>query len=122
MFSTAVENLDQMERDGYFAFAREGWGIVERIVNEFSEDDVRALGDNVVTILTTVRNMTQPEIMAMANNAIGAIQEIPPETETPSVLSLLRELSSAKTRRGMARMINLLQVLDEQPVNTKTNN
>ena len=116
VFSTVVENLDQMEHDGYFSFAREGWGIVERIVNEFSEDDVKALGDNVVTILTTVRNMIQPEIMTMANNAIGAIQEIPPETETPSVLSLLRELSNQETRRGMARMINLLQVLDEQPV------
>lgn len=115
VFSTAVENLDQMERDGYFAFAREGWGILERIVAEFSEEDVKALGDNVVTILTTVRNMTQPEIMTMANNAIGVIQEVPPETETPSAISLLRELSNPKTRRGMARMINLLQVLDEQP-------
>jgi uncharacterized protein YjgD (DUF1641 family) len=115
VFSTAVENLDQMEQDGYFAFAREGWGIVEQIVTEFSEEDVKALGENIVTILTTVRNMTQPEIMAMANNAIGAIQEVPPEIETPSMLSLLRELSNAKTRRGMARMINLLQVLDEQP-------
>ncbi len=121
VFSTAVENLDQMERDGYFAFAREGWGILERIVAEFSEEDVKALGDNVVTILTTVRNMTQPEIMTIANNAIGAIQEVPPESETPSVLSLLRELSNPKTRRGMARMINLLKVLDEQPNKSNPN-
>jgi uncharacterized protein YjgD (DUF1641 family) len=121
VFSTAVENLDQMERDGYFAFAREGWGILERIVAEFSEEDVKALGDNVVTILTTVRNMTQPEIMTMANNAIGVIQEVPPETETPSAISLLRELSNPKTRRGMARMINLLQVLDEQPSKPNSN-
>ena len=121
VFSTAVESLDQMERDGFFGFAREGWGILERVVTEFSEEDVRALGNNVVTILTTVRNMTQPEIMAMANNAIGAIQEVPPETKTPSAFSLLRELSNPKTRRGMARMINLLQVLDEQPNNSNTN-
>jgi uncharacterized protein YjgD (DUF1641 family) len=115
VFSTAVVNLDQLERDGYFSFAREGWGILERIVNEFSEDDVKALGDNIVTILTTVRNMTQPEIMALANNAIGAIQEPPPETEAPSLFSLLRELSNPQTRRGMAKMINLLQVIDKQP-------
>jgi uncharacterized protein YjgD (DUF1641 family) len=114
VFSTAVENLEKMEQDGYFAFAREGWGIMERVVTEFSEDDVRALGDNIVTILTTVRNMTQPEIMALANNAIGAIQEVPPEEKVPSTLSLLRELSNPKTRRGMARMINLLKALDEQ--------
>jgi len=121
VFSTTVESLDQMERDGYFAFAKEGWGILERIVTEFSEEDVKALGDNMVTILSTVRNMTQPEIMAMANNAIGAIQEVPPEAKTPSTLSLLRELSNPKTRRGMARLINLLQVLDEQPNQSKKN-
>jgi uncharacterized protein YjgD (DUF1641 family) len=121
VFSTAVENLEKLEQDGYFAFAREGWGIMERIVTEFSEQDVKALGDNIVTILTTLRNMTQPEIMAMANNAIGAFQEIPPETETPSILSLLRELSNPQTRRGMARMINLLKALDEQPNNTNQN-
>lgn len=121
VFSTTVEQLDEMERAGYFAFAREGWGIMERIVTEFSEEDVKALGDNVVTILTTVRNMTQPEIMTMANNAIGAIQEVPPEEKTPSTLSLLRELSNPKTRRGMARMINLLQVLDDQPDKPKSN-
>jgi uncharacterized protein YjgD (DUF1641 family) len=117
VFSTTVEQLDEMEQAGYFSFAREGWGILERIVTEFSEDDVKALGDNVVTILTTVRNMTQPEIMALANNAIGAIQEVPPADKTPSTLSLIRELSQPKTRRGMARMINLLQVLDDQPEN-----
>jgi uncharacterized protein YjgD (DUF1641 family) len=121
VFSTTVENLETLERAGYFSFAREGWGIMERIVAEFSEEDVKALGDNIVTILTTVRNMTQPEIMAMANNAIGAIQTVPPETKTPSVLSLLRELANPKTRRGMARMITLLQVLDEQPNPTNTN-
>ena len=121
VFSTAVENLDKMERVGYFAFAREGWGIVERIVTEFSEDDVKALGDNIVLILTTIRKMTQPEIMALANNAIGVIQETPSEVETPSVMSLFREISNPQTRRGFARLINLLQVLDEQSSQSSTN-
>jgi uncharacterized protein YjgD (DUF1641 family) len=113
VFNYAVEQLDQFERDGYFEFAREGWKIMERIVTEFSEEDVRALGDNVVTILNTVRNMTQPEIMALANNAVGAIQEDLPETEKVSTWALLRELGDPKVRRGMARMINLLKALDE---------
>jgi len=114
VFNFVVERLDQFERDGYFDFARESWNIVERIVSEFNEDDVRALGDNVVTILNTVRNMTQPEIMALANNAVGAIQEEIPKTEKVSTWKLLRELGDPKVRRGMARMINLLKALDEQ--------
>lgn len=114
VFNYTVEQLDQFERDGYFDFARESWRIVERVVTEFSQEDVRALGDNVVTILNTVRNMTQPEIMSLANNAVGAIQEELPDSEKVSTWALLRELGNPKVRRGMARMINLLKALDEQ--------
>ena len=62
--------------------------------------------------------MTQPEIMALANNAVGAIQEDIPETERISPWALLKELSNPKVRRGMVRMINLLKALDDQ-ANTK---
>ncbi len=121
VFNTAVEELDRLERQGYFSFAREGLLILERIVTEFSGDDVRALGDNIVTILTTVRNMTQPEIMTLANNAIGAIQEEIPETKKVSTWTLLREFGNPKVRRGMARMINILKALDEQEISINNN-
>jgi uncharacterized protein YjgD (DUF1641 family) len=110
-FHNAVETLDRLEREGYFSFAEEGWKILERIVDEFDEEDVRALGDNIVTILTTVRNMTQPEILALANNAITAMspQE---EVRDVSTLQLLRELRDPQVRRGMARLLNMVKALD----------
>jgi len=112
-FGTTVETLDRMEQEGYFAFTQEGWRIVERIVSEFSEEDVRALGDNVVTILTTVRNMTQPEILSLANNAISAINPQEP-VEDISTLRLIRELGDPRVRRGMARLLNMVKALDDQ--------
>jgi uncharacterized protein YjgD (DUF1641 family) len=116
MFNQIVEKLDVMERQGYFNFAREGWQIAERVVEEFDEEDVRALGDNIVTILTTIRRMTQPEIMALANNAIGAISEVPVDTpEKVSTLDLLRELSDPQVRRGMVRLLGMVKVLADQP-------
>jgi uncharacterized protein YjgD (DUF1641 family) len=114
VFNFTVEELDRMERQGYFGFAREGFHILDRIVSEFNENDVRALGDNIVTILTTIRNMTQPEIMALANNALGAFKQDIPEPDKISTWALIRELGNPKVRRGMARMINLLKALDEQ--------
>lgn len=120
-FSDMVETLDRLEREGYFNFMREGWGIIERIVHEFNEDDVRALGDNVVAILTTVRSMTQPEILSLADQAISAIQPSAAEEENVSTLALLRELSDPKVRRGMSRMLNLLKALADQPTNQTPN-
>jgi len=120
-FSDMVETLDRLEREGYFTFMREGWGIVERIVQEFNEDDVRALGDNIVAILKTVRRMTQPEILSLADQAISAIQPSAAEAEDVSTLALLRELSDPKVRRGMSRMLNLLKALADQPTNQTPN-
>jgi uncharacterized protein YjgD (DUF1641 family) len=116
MFNQIVEKMDEMERAGYFDFAREGWRIAERVVDEFSEEDVRALGDNIVTILTTIRSMTQPEIMALANNAIGAISEDPDDTpENVSTWALLKEMSDPQVRRGMMRLLGMVKILAEQP-------
>ena len=115
VFNQAVVKLDQMEREGYFDFARAGWTIVERIVEEFSEEDVTALGDNIVTILNTVKNLTQPEIMTLTNDALKAIQTQPIDETSVSMWSLLRDLSDPKVRIGMARMLNMLKVLAEQP-------
>jgi uncharacterized protein YjgD (DUF1641 family) len=115
VFNYLVETLDRLEHEGYFAFLNEGWNIVERIVTEFSEEDVKALGDNIVTILGTVRSMTQPEILNLANNAIGAIEATPVEDEDISMIGLLRELSDPQVRRGMARLLNIVKALADEP-------
>jgi uncharacterized protein YjgD (DUF1641 family) len=115
VFHEAVVTLDRMEREGYFTFAKGGWKIVERIVKEFSEEDIEALGENIVTILTTVRNLTQPEIMSLTNNAVNTIRNEPLSGPPPSVWTLARELSDPQVRKGMVRLINLVKILAEQP-------
>jgi len=122
IFHQVTMELDRLEREGYFGFARAGWEIMERIVAEFSEEDVHALGDNIVTILTTVRNMTQPEIMALANNAVGALQDETLEVKPVSTFGLLRELSKPETRIGMARLLNLVKALANSPQNQTSSN
>ncbi|MEA1976734.1 MAG: DUF1641 domain-containing protein [Chloroflexota bacterium] len=120
-FSGIVETLDRLEREGYFELMGEGWGIVERVVHEINEDDVRALGDSIVPILTIVRSVTQPEILSLADDAISAIQPSAAEEENISTFALLRELSDPKVRRGMSRLLNLLKVLGDQPANQSPN-
>jgi uncharacterized protein YjgD (DUF1641 family) len=82
---------------------------------------VRALGDNIVTILTTVRNMTQPEVLALANNAIGAIREVPTDTKPLSTLALLKELNDPKVRMGLTRMLGMVKALADQPQEEQRN-
>jgi uncharacterized protein YjgD (DUF1641 family) len=121
VFGTVVENLDRLERRGAFAFARSGMYVMDQILSEFDEEDVRALGDNIVTILKTVRNMTQPDVMNLANNAVQALQQEDGAQESTSLLALAREFSDPKVRRGLARMLNMLKALADQSPSTSPN-
>ncbi len=113
-----IEILQEAEDRGYFMFARQGATIADRVVTSFSEDDVRALGDNVVTILNAVKDMTQPEVMALVSRTAVTMREVE-ETpiEPPSILSLLRSMRDPQTRRGLARVLSMLHTVgaENQP-------
>ena len=104
VFNQTVETLDKMEMEDR-----------ELLTLYFDEEDVQALGDNIVTILTTVRNMTQPEILALANNAVGAMREVPADTEPLSTWALLKELNDPKVRIGLTRLLGMVKALADQP-------
>ncbi len=107
-----VEQLALLEEKGFFKFANGLLYVVDQVLSAFDEEDVRALGDNVVTILTTVRNMTQPEVMTLANRAIESVEA--PVEEDVSVWRLMREMRDPATRKGMARLLHMLKALGEQ--------
>jgi uncharacterized protein YjgD (DUF1641 family) len=121
VFTSTIEVLDRLEREGYFTFIRETWNILDRIVKELGEEDLQALGDNIVMSLKTMRNLTQPEVLSLANDAVDAISNGHGLETTPSLFALIRELSKPQVRRGIARTINLVKVLGEQPQISSTN-
>jgi uncharacterized protein YjgD (DUF1641 family) len=113
---TLTERLVDLEQRGHLGFARSSLGVVDKVMTSFSEDDVEALGDNVVLILQTVKEMTQPEIMTMLQRTAHAVNEdAGASAETPSTLHLLRELRDPEIRRGLQRLLNLLRTMGEKP-------
>ncbi len=126
----ATDRLVSLDQKGYFEFAKSGLHVVDRIVTGFSQEDVEALGDNVVLILETVKEMTQPDVMAALYHMIEAVQrqqklmEDEPE-EPPSLFHLARKLRDPEIRRGMGRALNTLSAVAEidttKPVKFKEN-
>jgi uncharacterized protein YjgD (DUF1641 family) len=116
-FSRAVEILQEMEQKGYFGFAREGVRIADNVVTSFSEEDVKALGDNVVLILQTVKSMTQPEIMNLLGNTVKTLDAEPLQPSDYSYRSLINQLRDPDVRRGMAVALRMLQGIGAQNVN-----
>jgi uncharacterized protein YjgD (DUF1641 family) len=111
-FLATMNRLDEMERKGYFAFMRGGMAIMDNVVTSFSEEDVRLLGENIVLILQTVKEMTQPDIMQMLRSTAVTIREDEP-AENVSMISILRQLNDPAVKRGLAKTLTVLKTVSE---------
>jgi len=89
IFHQITVELDRLEREGYFGFARAGVKVVDRLVHDYKPEDVEALGNRVADAL---------------------------KAETPaniSLFDLLRAMNDQKVRRGLYRSLNLLKAIGE---------
>jgi uncharacterized protein YjgD (DUF1641 family) len=113
-FQQAIVALDRMERQGYFTFARGGWRIIEKIVAEFGEEDISALGDNIVLILNTIKSMTQPEIMNFVHDTLLVAETEIDKPVDISYTGILRQMRDPAVRRGLALTMRVLHVVGSQ--------
>ncbi|MEZ4870331.1 MAG: hypothetical protein R3C14_53870 [Caldilineaceae bacterium] len=119
-FNSLVETMNELEHKGYFVFAQGGMQIMDNIVTSFDEDDVKALGENIVLILQTIKSMTQPEIMNFVRNTVAVVdQERDSEVDT-SYLSLLRGIKDPNVRRGLALTMRVLGTIGAQTAGPAT--
>jgi uncharacterized protein YjgD (DUF1641 family) len=103
----ANKQLHELEQAGALEFASESIQVARTIATSFSRDDVKLLGDNVVKILETVRNLTQPGVLNIADRAAVALQEAPEEGR----VGLIRAMRDPEIRKGMAMLFAVLREL-----------
>lgn len=105
-----IEAMERLEARGYVTWAQGGLEVVDRIVTSFDEDDIAALGDNVVLIFETIKEMTQPDVMHMLQRSARLVRE-DAEQQPPklSMFRLLREMRDPEVKLGIHRMLTLLK-------------
>ncbi|MEN8114760.1 MAG: DUF1641 domain-containing protein [Actinomycetota bacterium] len=122
-FTKMLTTLEGFEQRGYFEFANSGLGVVDRVVTAYSKEDVEALGDNVVQMLDIVKDLTQPEMLAVATRMLDAVQrqqraaELEPE-EPPGLFALAGQMRDPEVRRGLARALNTFKVVSASETET----
>jgi TusE/DsrC/DsvC family sulfur relay protein len=114
MLRVGSERLSELERRGYVTAGREALAIVDRIVTTYGAEDFRALGDNIVGILDTVRNLTQPDVLGVANDASEAIHHAG-ELERLGRMGLLRSTGDEDVQRGLTIAIEVLRRIGRAP-------
>ncbi len=115
-FARAVDVLADMERKGYFVFLKGGLRIVDNIVTSFTEEDVKQLGDNIVLILRTVKEMTQPEVMNFLRSTVTLAEQESSEPLDISYRALLAQMRDPNVRRGLALTMRMLSNIGAQTV------
>jgi len=118
-FEKVTDVLQAAEHKGYFAFASGGLKIADSVVTSFSEEDVQKLGDNVVLILNTVKDMTQPEIMGLARTIMAQTEVEVAKPVNTSLPALLGQMRDPNVRRGLALTLRILSVVGAQGANGK---
>ncbi|MGB5530353.1 MAG: DUF1641 domain-containing protein [Ignavibacteriaceae bacterium] len=115
-----MNKLDEFDRKGYFQFAKEIQKAADNVVTTFTPNDVKLLGDNIVTILNTIKNLTQPDMLQAINNAVAVYKNIDVKVdEKVTLIGLLKELNSPEVKRGLAVGLKFLKNLAALEENQK---
>ncbi len=102
--------LHEFDEKGYFDFMKEFGSIIDNIVTHYGINDVRMLADNVVTILDTVKNLTQPDMLRSIDNAVKVFSNM--ETENVpeySIFRVMREINKPEMKRAWGFLFTFLK-------------
>jgi uncharacterized protein YjgD (DUF1641 family) len=109
-----TKKLHEFEQKGYFEFIKESGRIIDKVVTSYSTEDIRNLADNVVTILNTIKNLTQPEMLKAINNALIVFNSMEMEKLPEySIWRVMREMNSPEMKKGMAFMVTFMKNLSK---------
>lgn len=105
-----IHMMNEFEQKGYFDFIREAIKIMDNVIEHFSVEDVRLLSDNAVTILETVKNLTQPDMLKAINSGLIVYKSIEIEkVEDYSLWKAMKAMNSKEMKKGLGFMITFLQ-------------
>ena len=113
-----IKKMHELEKKGYFEFFQAMIKIADNIITHFTAEDVKLLAENIVTILETVKNMTQPEMLQAMNNAVSVYKKMDVnQVEEYSMWKAFRELRSPEMKRGIGFIMTFLKNISEDNVN-----
>jgi tRNA 2-thiouridine synthesizing protein E len=99
----------ELEEKGYFTFGSQAVRALDKVVQAYSEEDLDRFGDNIVAILDTVRNVTQPDVLDFANEATDAIHGAGDAKPVGGVWGMYKASKDDDMQRGMAVMFEMLR-------------
>ncbi|HHM01805.1 MAG TPA: DUF1641 domain-containing protein [Caldithrix abyssi] len=118
VFDEIMETMNELDRKGYFEFFSEGFKILDTIVTSFSVEDVRHLRENITTIILTIKNLTQPEMLSSVDNALSFFSKMDIDIDHEiSMMELFRKMRDPEVKKGMAFMLEFVKSMAQNGKN-----
>lgn len=108
MGRAAVGRFAALEEKGYFTFGRHALGALDRVVAAYGEAEMAAFADAAVHITDTLRDLTQPDVLATIDAAGRAAAE---GGEPLSAWGAMKATRDPEVQRGMAIVFAVLRGL-----------
>lgn len=109
-----IRKMHELEQKGYFDFFDALISIMDNIVTHYTREDVEMLADNIVIIMDTMKNMTQPEMLQALNNAVNIYQKLDVENIPEyTIWKAMKEMRTPELKKGIGFMITFLKNLSE---------
>ena len=114
----ATKKLNEFEQKGYFDFMREFGHIVDNVVTYYNVEDMRMLADNVVAIMDTVKNLTQPEMLKSVDNAVKVFANLEMDNIPEySIFKVMREMNKPEMKKALGFFITFMKNMSKNAIN-----
>ncbi len=118
MIIDGTKKLHEFEQKGYFDFMKESGRIIDNIVTNYGVEDVRMLADNVVAILDTVQNLTQPDMLKSVDNAVKVFANLEMENIPEySVFRVMREMNKPEMKKALGFFVTFMKNMSRENIN-----
>lgn len=109
----AMGGLADLEERGYFAFAKGAKELMDRLVASLAPEDLRSLGKALPPALEALKELATPEVVGLLPRVAAELRR--PPAEDKGLLRLLWQVRRPEARRGLARVLGLLEALGADP-------
>lgn len=108
VMDVSIQRFAEWEQKGWFQMLEGMMGLGERLAGAYSPEDWEQLANSLVGILDTVRNLTQPEVLALANEATQVLHQAD-HVAPIGMTGMLRASQDTDVQKGMAVLLEILR-------------
>ena len=106
----AVDKFNDIDNKGYFEVLKQVIIALETIMERYSKEDIQNLSENIITVVDTLFNITDPALMKNLNLAVTTVKSTHlNEVEKYSLWKIIREFTRPEMKQGIGYMMKFFK-------------